>query len=116
MSTLLQRVFGLLHCAADEARRPYLRNLLVNGRLDANDPEQRLARLTIEIDGHDVALEFVLLGFDALRPGFGLDPPPDGFDVLEVPAEARLAPHAHPIAGLMDWLRRRAEPSRPAPL
>lgn len=81
-STLLQVLFVLLHCAGVSERRGYLRNLLVNGACAGDGPETVFARLSLEVAGRDVQLEFAVLRFETLVGGFGGDVPPVGFEVF----------------------------------
>lgn len=82
-STLLQLVFGLLHCAGHEKRRPYLSNLLANGLAVGGADEQLLARVSVERDGVAIDLRFVVLRFEALADGFGGERPALGFAALD---------------------------------
>jgi AAA domain, putative AbiEii toxin, Type IV TA system len=79
-STLLQLVFALLHCSAEESRLPYLRNLLASDFYAGDEDERMLARLTVRIEGESHALEFISLHSRFL--GQKLDDPPRlGFKV-----------------------------------
>lgn len=100
-STLLQLVFGLLHCAGDPERRPYLRDLLANGAGLDPEPDATLARVTVEHDGQALALEFAALRFEALAEHFGAERPPVGFSILDAPPEALTR------AGQVMWYRKR---------
>ncbi|MCX4247058.1 AAA family ATPase [Paraliomyxa miuraensis] len=73
-STLLQLVFALLHCSADERRIPYLANLLSSDSYTGDEDERLIARLTLRIEGKSHTLEFIELGYGFL--GRKLEGPP----------------------------------------
>jgi energy-coupling factor transporter ATP-binding protein EcfA2 len=88
-STLLQLVFALLHCSAEESRHAYLQNLLASDFYAGDEDERMLARLTVRIEGKSHALEFISLHGRFLGKKLH-DPPPLGFETWDA-ADAALA-------------------------
>ena len=64
-STLLQLVFALLHCSAEEKRQPYLRELLKSFEHPEGMDEKLVAKLKIELES-----EVYTLSFSSLSPVF----------------------------------------------
>ncbi len=79
-STILQLVFVLLHCSADQERFPYLANLLASDSSTGDGEERTVARVTVraELDVH--VLEFVSLQNQFLNRRFVEEPPRLGFE------------------------------------
>lgn len=88
-STLLQLVFTLLHCSAEESLHAYLKNLLASDFYAGDEAERMLARLTVRIDGKSHALEFISLHGRFLGEKLD-DPPRRGFETWD-DADAALA-------------------------
>lgn len=62
-STLLQLIFVLLHCSADERQHSYIRNLLASERNTHRESSQEIAAITLTApDLDNCRLEFISLG------------------------------------------------------
>jgi predicted ATP-dependent endonuclease of OLD family len=59
-STLLQLIFTLLHCCADEQRIPYLQNMLDGFEIEDDSGYRDLATIDLVVDSQDIKLNFFL--------------------------------------------------------
>lgn len=78
-STTLQLIFTLLHCNADPARLPYLKNLLATDSYPGGKEQKLIARLTIRIGEESHSVEFISLAGRFLEEHLKEDPPRSGF-------------------------------------
>ncbi len=78
-STALQLIFTLLHCGADPARLPYLKNLLATDSCPSGGEQKVIARLTIRIDEESHFMEFISLSDQFLEQNLKEDLPRRGF-------------------------------------
>ena len=82
-STVLQLLFALLHCSTDQARLPYLRNLLATDSIPSTEAQRVLARLTLRIENESHTLEFISLGDLFLQENLAEESPRFGFETEE---------------------------------
>ncbi len=82
-STVLQLLFALLHCSTDQARLPYLRNLLQTDSIPDTEAQRVIARLTLRIENESHTLEFISLGDLFLQQNLAEESPPHGFGTEE---------------------------------
>ncbi len=81
-STLLQLVFILLHCAGDEERVEFIRNMMASFQHPRGEAEKLLARFELWDGERTRVVEFVSLGDEFLREALGDKAPEEGFGSL----------------------------------